>query len=365
MFGRNRLLKCGLYKSLWLLGLIVFFCVSLSSAETPKDENTIDKNSKVPSVSAQTGEKLKDSPESVQSKGKLEASSASVQSVEKLKASPESVQSKGKLEAPLASVQSVEKLKASPESVQSKGKLEAPLASVQSVEKLKASPESVQSEEKIEASSTSTHSVGNLLKTYSEEVSENSFLNKNYGFYVATSLLRRTGNKRARFFGETFTLGISRKNWKHKDIYINFRPLIETDRKVTHVEFLTRLFYSLSFSDLKTYTGVGMGFGFSPYHIYSKNRNIDRILSLNFQLFTGFRWSNLCKNFGFFGELNLTGLFLPFFVVFGGGPRIVSSTKVAPADYIEIGNIPKSSSLGNKPKGYVDTLLNVGILYNF
>ena len=280
-------------------GLAAFFCVSLSLAEISQAADT--KNLKASSGFVKPGgkskassdsEKPKPSSEAAQVGKKLKASSKlkSVQSGEKLKASSK-----------LKSVQSGEKLKAS-----------SKLKSVQSGEKLKSSSAPAQTGEKLKASLDPVHSEENPLKT---RVFVKSF-KENYRFYAGPSLLRRAFNERSRFFGETFTLGLSRKNWEHRDIYINIRPLIETDRKVTHLEFLTRLFCSLSFENLKTYTGIGMGFGLSPYHIYSKNRNIDRILSLNYQLFTGLRLLNVYKDFGVFGEINVTGLFFPFFYIF-------------------------------------------------
>ncbi len=199
---------------------------------------------------------------------------------------------------------------------------------------------------------------------------EQTLINIDYSFYAATSLLRRVNRGQTHFFGENFALGISRKNWTNKEIYINFRAFSSSDRRnFIHLEFIPRLFYSLSFLKLRFYAGAGMGFGLFPNHIFFINRDIDRILSLNFQLFTGMKWPNLYKNFGLVGELSWTGLILPFFVFSGEGhSRKEVSGRGRMNQSISRNRAGLAISRLSDPNNgafITDTSLNIGILYNF
>lgn len=206
--------------------------------------------------------------------------------------------------------------------------------------------------------SGAVHSDKNLSKASLKTNVNANVIGADYSLYVGTALLRGTDNKSARFPGETFILGIGRKSWENKELYISFRPLKEEGRKIVHLEFLTRLSYFFSLSELKNYMGMGMGFGVVPYHMYSRNKNINRILSLSAQLFAGFRWVDLFEDFGFFGEINFMGSFLPFFVFSGGQTRHYISAR-----YVVL---PDINPVQNRsPGAYTDMLLNVGILYNF
>ena len=61
----------------------------------------------------------------------------------------------------------------------------------------------------------------------------------------------------------------------------------------------------------------------------------------------------------------LRACFFLFFIFFRDkGPRVVSKADMD-LNSIEFEQTFKNSSLSDKPKAYIDTLLNVGILYNF
>ncbi|MCZ0932874.1 MAG: hypothetical protein OXJ52_06970, partial [Oligoflexia bacterium] len=131
-----------------------------------------------------------------------------------------------------------------------------------------------------------------------------------FGYFVSvgTSILSRSTGKPAFLEGDLNVL-ISKETWRYHELFLNFHQQIGGKLML---ELIPRLFYSFFIAGLNWYSGIGIGFGFRPYHTYSENKNIGQILSFSSMTFTGLKAPNIYNNFGFFLEFSLVGGLFPF-----------------------------------------------------
>ena len=107
---------------------------------------------------------------------------------------------------------------------------------------------------------------------------------------------------------------IGKENWRYQELYLNLRLRKGDEKdKIFIFETIPRIFYSFPIVGIKFYAGLGLGFGVQPYHTYSDNKDVGKIFALSGQWFTGFKAPDIYKNFGCFMELNITGMFFPFY----------------------------------------------------